>query len=483
MVILVVILIFALCIWFTFILPGVGLLASPVLSLVCAGLSLFAREDPNIAAFLLSITFFPITLIILKVRSREAKPPRWPYVAVNWIIGILWYSFGFLLLGALFQPLGPVLFVLFVTFTIRYHLTSRNSLNFNVVSILTSSMRQNLPLPMALDSAAGNDPSKTGRILRHISHWLKSGYSLSEAIQMGYPKCPSEVLATITVSERIHQLPRALQGIEMDMVHKSEGYRKVQAINLYYPITVLFIAMMAIGFLTIFIIPTFAEILKDMSDGAKGLPYCTQVLFNIVNFIMGHAWIVCSVLLALLLFFIASLFVRFRPRRTSDPYLLSQIGDWVRWHLPFQGWFERKHSLLRTVGILHSSLQAGCTVDQAIVNALEIDTNICFRKRLRRWFNRVVAGEPPAQAARQTSVGYALAWAFDDRVNQSNTLQILDMLEETYRDNYNYRANLARAVAIPVMILLLGCMIGFVVYSLFMPLIELNRLFAGSIYP
>ncbi|MBN1818472.1 MAG: type II secretion system F family protein, partial [Sedimentisphaerales bacterium] len=149
----------------------------------------------------------------------------------------------------------------------------------------------------------------------------------------------------------------------------------------------------------------------------------------------------------------------------------------------FQGWFERKHGLLRTADILYASLTAGCTVDQAISNALEIDTNICFRKRLRRWLDRIANGQPPARAARQAGVGPALAWAFDDSINQGNTLQILEMLQETYRNDYNYRANLARAMAIPLMILLLGCIVGFIVYSLFMPLVELNRLMAGSTIP
>ncbi|MBN1817045.1 MAG: type II secretion system F family protein, partial [Sedimentisphaerales bacterium] len=369
MVLLVVFLILLLCLWFTFVMPGVGLIASPILSLVCIGLSLFTDvEQPNLPAFFLSITFFPITLLILKIRGRQAPPPRWPYVAVDWIIAILWYLFGLVLLVALFQPFGPVLFVLFVAFTIRYHLTSRNSLALHVVSTLASSMRQNLPLPMALDSAAENDPSKIGRVLRHISHWIKSGYSLGEAIQMGYPRCRSDVLTTIMVSERIHQLPNCLESIKTDMVRKADEHRKVQTINLLYPVAVLFVAITVIVFLSIFIIPTYAEVLNDMSDGYRALPYSTQLLFDFVSFIMEHIWAISSIAFALFLFFLAFLFSRFRPRRPFDPYFLSHVGDWIRWHLPFQGWFERKHGLLRTADILYASLAAGCTVDQAISN-------------------------------------------------------------------------------------------------------------------
>ena len=70
-------------------------------------------------------------------------------------------------------------------------------------------------------------------------------------------------------------------------------------------------------------------------------------------------------------------------------------------------------------------------------------------------------------------VGKTIGWAFDNNVNRGNTPDILEMLEEFHRNNYNYRINIAKSVFWPFVIVAMGCMVGFVVYSLFLPMIAM----------
>jgi type II secretory pathway component PulF len=95
----------------------------------------------------------------------------------------------------------------------------------------------------------------------------------------------------------------------------------------------------------------------------------------------------------------------------------------------------------------------------------------------------VEAGENIATAARQSRLASSLAWAFDEQVNQSNTLDILETLESFYRSNYSYRVNLARFVLWPCVSILLGVIVGFVVYALFSPLIAIVQYTASQAYP
>ena len=166
--------------------------------------------------------------------------------------------------------------------------------------------------------------------------------------------------------------------------------------------------------------------------------------------------VLCGILMAMLVIASIVVHVKIRPRRPEKPYLLSRASDLFKWHLPFTHWFEMNYSLLRLTELLRTSLRAGVAVNYAIRNALKLDTNNCFRRRLEKWLERIERGEDISTSARRSGIGNTIAWAFDEKVNEGNTPEILEMLEEFYRSNYSYKVHLARSVAAPLMVLGLG---------------------------
>jgi len=99
-------------------------------------------------------------------------------------------------------------------------------------------------------------------------------------------------------------------------------------------------------------------------------------------------------------------------------------------------------------------------VDLAVAYAAGMDTNLSYRKRLRRWREGIRAGEDPAAAARRCRVGGALAWAMDSRLNPGGSLDILEALERLYRSHYTYSVALIRTVFWPCATLAIGLMVG-----------------------
>ena len=139
--------------------------------------------------------------------------------------------------------------------------------------------------------------------------------------------------------------------------------------------------------------------------------------------------------------------------------------------------------MVQVVELLRLSLNADGTVNNAIANTLGLDVNNCFRKRLKKWLEKVEQGDNIATAARQTGLGSPLAWAFDEQVNQGNTLNVLETLESLYRSNYSYYANLVRFIMWPCVTLIMGAMVGFVVYAIFSPSIAIINTLANHVMP
>ena len=464
--------------------PAIALVTSPF---VAGTLFVLVATEEDYAAMVVTPFICLVTLITVATSKHDPDSDRWPQTYSKWIIVTLMVLILFVVACVAFAPLGVtgiVFMTLLLASLITYRLTSRHATAAYVISTIGASMRQNLPLPMALESAASGFADDRSRILRRIQKWLVQGYSLSEAIKRGYPQCPGQVSAMIAAAERIDQLPFAIKAIEADMVTRANDSRKIRPIHPLYPVILLvFMFFMLLGVM-LFVMPQFKTALAEMI-GESSLPTSTRFLLRICGFVLvDYGWLIG---LASALFVLVaaplSIYARFRPRRPKEPYLLSRIADFVKWHLPILHSFEKNYSMIQVVELLRLSLNAGCTVNDAIDNAISLDVNNCFKKRLRRCLKKVERGDNIAAAIRESKLGSPLAWAFDEKVNQGNTLSILETLESFYRSNYSYRVNLARFIMWPCVMLVIGATVGFVVYAIFSPGIMIINSLTGMVTP
>lgn len=486
MLVIITILVLVFCVLLATTAPRTALLVSIIASVLCcfAAWNIYVYGDNP--AFIAGLLIFPVTLVVAVIRLYRDKNTniRWPATIAKAILTGLGYLILLVILVAIFKPLGLIFFAMFVSAMIAYKVTIGYTLTLHVISTIGSAMRQNLPLAMALSTAAGDNTDRRSQILRNVSKWLTQGHPLSHALKRGYTRCPGNIAAMITAAEKVDQLPQAIESIEADLIEKADQSSRIQPVSLAYPLIVLMAAFSIVTVLTIKIIPIFAEVLSDMSQGKAHLPGATQFLLNMADFLLSGNGINLFLLIAGALIIMGfAAYIRKRPRRPEQPYLVSRVGDFLKWHLPVLHWFEMNYSLAAVVSLLRVSLRAGCTVDRAIGNTVGLDINCCFRKRLDRWRKAVEAGENISESAQRNGVGKTLAWAFNERINQGNTLEILATLDEFYRCNYNYKANLAKSVAMPFMILGLGGTVGFVVYAVFIPMVAITSYVANDVMP
>jgi type II secretory pathway component PulF len=472
------------CVILAFKRPGIALVILPVVCFL-AGYAAVLRDSFENILFVPVI--FVVTLLTVLMTRREPDSESWPQICAKWMLIILAFLLLFITVGFVFGHLsivGLMFFIMFVGSIIAYGLTSQHATAAYVISTIGSSMRQNLPLPMALESAASGRTDRRSRILRRIQKWLVQGYSLSESIKRGYPKCPGNVVAMIAAAERIDQLPLAIKSIEADMVAKADESRTIRPVHAFYPVVLIVFTFFVLFALVWKVFPQFHIVLTEMTEDAQ-LPASTRVLIRITSFIAyDYGWLIGLVFALVILVVIpASIRIKFRPRRSDKPYLTSRIVDFIKWHSPVMRWFEKSYSMVQVVELLRLSLNADGTVNNAIANTLGLDVNNCFRKRLKKWLERVERGDNIAIAARQTGLGSPLAWAFDEQVNQGNTLTILETLESLYRSNYDYYANLARFIMWPCLTLIMGVMVGFVVYAIFSPVVAIIHHTADLVVP
>ncbi len=467
--------------------PSIALVTVPFVAVVIAFVAVTADRGEN-------LLFVPVlllaTLIVIAVSNRDPQSREWAH---RWASSILVMIASVLLLVTvfvIFHVIGagfvlPLFFLLgvgaIIASLISYGVSSRKAAAMYVISTLGSSMRQNLPLPMALDCAASGREDLSALTLRRIKKWLVQGHSLVESIRRGYPQCPARTLAMLTAGEHLGQLPAAIEAVRTDLKSQAVERDKLRPVHPLYPVVMLTITFLMVLALMTFVMPVFKTILEEMTGGT--LPWPTRVLIGITRVLVyeTHSWLLFALLpLVVLLIWLRG---RFGRRRPEEPYLFSRVGDFLKWRLPILHWFENNHSTLQAVELLRLSLNAGCPVNEAIRGTLELDVNLCFRRHLACWLERVERGENVAQAARDCGLGTALAWAFDASVGTAEAPVVLGMLESFYRSNYSYRVNLARFILWPCGIIAMGLVVGFVVVAMFLPGTVVIHDLASYIYP
>jgi len=393
---------------------------------------------------------------------------------MNWLGTVLrvsaWTFLAVIVLAVslVLGPPGILLAGLVIGLVIRLVIVSRTNLAMIVFSTIGASMRQNLPLPTAIQAESQGTKGRLRLTLHRIADWLAQGFSFSESLRRGYPQCPGYAIALTAAAEQVQQTPQAVAAVEAHLIQQSVESRKIQPVNPVYPLVVLAAAMFVLYGLMAFVIPSYESIFDEVG---YSLPRITQAVIAIAR--THKTPLVFVLMMALLAAIPTAVYLRLRPRRPAQPYLLSQMGDAIKWRLPVLHWFERNYALFHTVCFLRLALHAGATLDEAIAGAAQLDVNLFYRRRLQDWHQRVTRGQDIAAAAKQSRVGPALAWAFDSKVNPNNAPAILESLETSYRSNYSYTVNLARFAFWPCVTLFLAAVVGTIAYAMFAPLVAL----------
>jgi type II secretory pathway component PulF len=466
--------------------PALAFTTVPIAAFVLLYVAI-ETEAPEV--LVLAPLVFVSTLVSITASGLRPESRQWFHWWAWWLLLAI---VAILLAGALLAGIGfatggyvlPIIFVLgiigFFISLVHYSVTSQRITVQSIFSTLGASMRQNLPLPMALECAAHGRQDTTGFFLRAIKSWLVQGYSLTEAMRRGYPSCPSRALAVLAAGERIDQLPAALRAIEKDLRANQMERRRLQPVHPLYPVAMLCFAFLVVLTIMRFVMPAYGDMLQEMVGGK--LPPATRALLGITQALVhprtlwGPLVVLVTVVGGLVLYRLS------RKRRPAAPYPHTWIIDSLKWFLPITHWFERNRAMVQVVELLRLSLNAGRPVNEAIRSTLQLDVNVLFRSRLICWLRRVERGENIGESARRCGLGAALAWAFEGGADPG-TPTVLEMLESYYRSNYSYRVNLTRFILWPLGIIALGATVGFIVFAIFSPLVAVLRSLSGVVYP
>jgi type IV pilus assembly protein PilC len=314
------------------------------------------------------------------------------------------------------------------------------------------------------------DP-KLKKILLDIGERVEGGESLSRAMQR-HPKTFSNLfIGLIRAGEVGGVLEESLQRLSHFLEKDVELRRKVKA-ALTYPVLV---AVMATGitfFLVYWFVPQWAKILVDLGLKGDDIPAPTQFLIDLAHNLEQRWWVFLLVIIGIVI--AQKIFVSTRFGR--------RVTDRIKLKVPVFGKLHHKICMARfsrTMGTLLTSgvpiLQAMETVAGTVGNTIMSDAVMEARARIREG-DRI--GDPleqsklfPPMVVHMIGVG-----------EESGSLDfMLQKIADFYESEVEAALQSLTAALEPIMIVSLGFVVGFIVISMFLPLVKvIEKLSAGG---
>lgn len=329
---------------------------------------------------------------------------------------------------------------------------------------LATLLHAGLPLDEALGSiCAHDDMSRMQGIVARLRERIMAGGDLADGLAE-FPHVFSSTFVTmVRAGEASGTLELVIERFAEHIEQQVALVRKVQA-TLAYPVLMLFVGLGVVIFLLTFVIPKVTQIFSDMG---RALPVPTQILLAVSDGIRAWWWVLA---LALAFALIACWRMGKTPkgRRRAHRLLLRFPGISGVYRPLIVG------HMARTLGML---LKNGVTLLKALHIVRSVADNTLMVEAVQDMIDGVQAGrdlsefmgnplvfpslarQMVAAGERSGQLGEMLLWVANDCENRvASRLQIVTSLME------------------PVMILVLGGLVGFVVIAIILPIFEMSTL-------
>lgn len=324
-----------------------------------------------------------------------------------------------------------------------------------------------LPILRSLKILEGQcKPGVLKNSLGDVVEDIESGSTLSEAFSK-HPKAFDRLYCNmIKAGEAGGALEAILQRLA-DFKEKSQTLKRRIKGAMVYPIVVIFVAVVIVGFILYFIIPKFEAIFTDFG---VDLPQMTKFLIKASHFVVRRFYVV---ILAPFLWWI---FIKLMYRNRTGAY----ICDRIQLMIPVMGAIVEKSTVARTMRTLGTLVQSGVPILEALSIVRDTAGNAVFERAFTRIYESIREGETIAQPLREARIVDDIVVNMIDVGEETGDLDtMLNKIADNYDEEVEVLVESLVSLLEPIMIVVLGGIIGFIVIALFLPLIQLISKLSG----
>ena len=328
-----------------------------------------------------------------------------------------------------------------------------------------------LPLVSALTALYEQaDPKKQAglrRVVGEVSALVQQGDSFFEAISK-HPNVFNRLyVSMVKAGESGGLLSDILDRLAMFLESAARLKKKVKS-AMTYPIIVLCIAVSITTFLIVRVVPVFGEIFADF--GAK-LPAPTQFLLDVSAFIRGNWYYIVSGLLGV--FFSIRAFLRTERGR--------QVWDTYKLKLPIFGVLVHKICMTRFARTFAQLIRSGVPILEVMSIVGDTSGNYVVEEAIKKVSSDIEKGDHLANAISREKIFPPMLVRMVGAGEQTGKIDaMLEKMADFWDEEIEAILNALTSLIEPLLIVVLGVIVGGIVIAMFLPIFKLNDVVSQS---
>ncbi|MCB1273658.1 MAG: type II secretion system F family protein [Leucobacter sp.] len=298
------------------------------------------------------------------------------------------------------------------------------------------------------------------RAFGEVRREVGQGTALSVSLERQNDIFPPLMINLVQVGEAGGFLDEALDSIADNFETEMKLQQKIKG-AMAYPIVVLGVAVLAVVAMLLFVVPTFENMFANLGSE---LPVPTLILIGLSR--SAVIWVPAVAVIVLL---IALWYTR---HRKDDA--VRRVVDTAKVKMPVFGQLFRKVAIARFSRNLAIMLRAGVPMLQAISLVSKVSGNWVIEQALADAENSVRQGRPFAQPLAQHEVFPPMVTQMVAVGEDSGSLdQMLTTISEFYDLEVETASDQLTSLIEPLLIVLVGGVIGSMVISLYLPVFSM----------
>lgn len=306
--------------------------------------------------------------------------------------------------------------------------------------------------------------SRLRRIVVEVRQDVEAGLSLSQALAKHPVAFNDLFVSMVRAGEEGGNLEEVLERVAVQL-EKDDNLRRTVRSAMVYPLLIAGFAVAVLIGMVVFLIPIFADMYKDLGGE---LPSLTRVMIGVSDAmrVYWYAFLVGPFVLAWL----------FRRWKNSDRGRL--MWDTLKLRFPFRiGDIVRKIAVARFSRTLGTLTASGVPILHALDITAKTAGNRVVSDPMAGVIEKVKEGQPLAPPLAKTGVFPVMVTQMVSVGEETGALdRMLHKLADFYDAEVSAMLKALTSILEPVMMIVVGAIVGLVVIAMYMPLFKIYDL-------
>ncbi|MCA9405629.1 MAG: type II secretion system F family protein [Candidatus Omnitrophica bacterium] len=300
-------------------------------------------------------------------------------------------------------------------------------------------------------------------VLTHIIMEVQNGRPLSQSLNL-YPKIFSNLYVTmVKAGEESGNLEQMLLNIA-EYQHSQDEIKSKVRMAMAYPLLMAVVGIATVYFILAFVLPKMSGLFETIGDS---LPLPTMILMGLSAFLSRWWFILLPGLIAGI---VALNYFRKSPAGKAffSRTLLST---------PLFGEIILKSELSRFCRTLLLLIKSGMSIIKALEISIPILSNDLIKEHLYRCNQRLIAGGSFGEEIRKTKALPDMMGHLISVGEETGSLHdVLQDIAISYEEETKEKIKVMTTLLEPLMILVIGAVIGFMVFAILLPIFQMDVL-------